>query len=203
MYKDIRNALSFDANKNDAFLEDIYAGLPVSLKMDLILCVNKSAIGRCEFLSNLGNRYYITWISSQLKPRLSTPSQRLYSKDDEIDDFFFMVKGVAAFTNNNSIIGLIDPQRLVKNSAKMKSFKVFGCEDSVINHLWVLLECEYNNNSTKIQKAGENALNQRYFTVESLTDAEYLTLNVTVLDKMKKNFQAPSRKFYKKLINQT
>lgn len=75
----------------------------------------------------------------------------MYTKDDEIDDFFFMVKGVAAFTNNsqnNSIIGVIDPERLIRNSAKMESFKVFGCEDSVINHLWVLLECNYNNNSS-------------------------------------------------------
>lgn len=76
-----------------------------------------------------------------------------------------MIKGVAAFTNNtenNSIIGLIDPNCILKipeNDIKIEMFKVFGCEDSVVNHLWVLLECNSNNNAAKIQKDGENALN--------------------------------------------
>lgn len=53
-----------------------------------------------------------------------------------------------------------------------------------------------------MQKLGENALNVRRFTVESLTQGEYLTLHISVLDKMKMSFQAPSRKFYKFMIEQ-
>jgi len=32
-----------------------------------------------------------------LKPRITSPAQRLYNEGDEIDDFYFMTKGVAAF----------------------------------------------------------------------------------------------------------
>ena len=30
------------------------------------------------FFKNLGNKYYVTWVSSQLKPRVAIPGQRLY-----------------------------------------------------------------------------------------------------------------------------
>jgi len=56
--------------------------------------------------------------------------------------------------------------------------------------------------AAEIQKKGENALNVRQFTVECLSSAEYLTLHVSNLDKMKKNFQAPSRQFFKRMIGQ-
>jgi len=49
---------------------------------------------------------------------------------------------------------------------------------------------------------GEQALNQRHFTVECMSAGEYLTLSFDSLDKMKKNFQAPSRKFFKYMISQ-
>jgi hypothetical protein len=42
--------------------------------------------------------------------------------------------------------------------------------------------------TNEIQKLGENALNQRRFTVECLSEAQYLTMHVSILDKMKKNF---------------
>jgi len=45
----------------------------------------------------LGNRHFVTWVSSQFKPRISPPSQRLYREGEEINDFYFMTKGVAAF----------------------------------------------------------------------------------------------------------
>jgi len=35
-----------------------------------------------------------------------------------------------------------------------------------------------------------------------MSTGEYLTLNYTMLDKMKRNFQAPSRKFFKFMIEQ-
>ena len=40
----------------------------------------------------------------------------------------------------------------------------------------------------QILKQGENMLNQRKFSVESLTSGEYLTITVEDLDKMKRNF---------------
>ena len=49
---------------------------------------------------------------------------------------------------------------------------------------------------------GEAALNTRKFTVECMAQGEYLTLSFGVLDRMKKNFQAPSRRFMKQMISQ-
>ena len=63
----------------------------------------------------------------------------------------------------------------------------------------MLIDIEKGKQS-EIHKAGENALNKRRYTVESLNPGEYLTLHYTILDKMKKNFQAHSRKFYKVMI---
>jgi hypothetical protein len=52
-----------------------------------------------------------------------------------------MTKGIAAFIEtkkNNSIIGVIDSNnilKMAKNANGIKVFKYFGCEDTVYNHL--------------------------------------------------------------------
>lgn len=51
-----------------------------------------------------------------LKPRITTAAQRLYTYDDEIDDFYFMTKGIAAFIrekDENMIIGVMDPRNIL------------------------------------------------------------------------------------------
>lgn len=76
------------------------------------MCVHDSALSKFTFLKNCGHKYFITWISSQLKQRITSPGQRLYSIGDEIDDFFFMTRGVSAFVRNyqtQTIIGVMDP----------------------------------------------------------------------------------------------
>ena len=148
MYDEIRQALSYDAQKSDSYLDDLYLDLPVALKNELMMCVHDSALCKFTFLKRVGNRYFITWVSSQLKQRISTPGQRIYQVDDEIDDFFFMTKGVAAFIkspNNSAIISVIDPNGNlpIKRKAKgMKTLQFFGCEDSVYNHLKTLIEVD-------------------------------------------------------------
>lgn len=64
LYQDIRSALNFDANKTDAYLDELYADLPASLKMELMMCVHDSALSKFHFFKDLGNRYFVTWISS-------------------------------------------------------------------------------------------------------------------------------------------
>ena len=52
----------------------------------------------------------------------------------------------------------------------------------------MLIEDE-KGRGAEIQKQGENALNCRRFTVECLSGTgEYLTLNMSTLDKMKRNY---------------
>jgi hypothetical protein len=112
LIENIRNALNFDANKSDGYLDELYKDLPTGVKMELMMVVHDATFSQFPFFKNLGNRYFVTWISSFLKPMLTTPAHRLYSEGDEIDEFYFMTKGVAAFIKekqNNQIIGVIDP----------------------------------------------------------------------------------------------
>ena len=64
LYQDIKSALNFDANKTDAYLDDLYADLPASLKMELMMCVHNSALEKFTFFKTLGNPFFITWLSS-------------------------------------------------------------------------------------------------------------------------------------------
>jgi hypothetical protein len=57
-----------------------------------------------------------------------------------------------------------------------------------------------NGKEAEIKKKGEDILNLRYFSVESLTIGEFYYISSDVLDRMKKTYHAPSRKFYKKMI---
>lgn len=122
--------------------------MPNGVKMELMMVVHDATFHQFPFFKNLGNRYFVTWISSMMKPRLTTPAQRIYSEGDEIDDFYFMTKGVAAFIKekqNNTILGVVDPLKVLQmqtKAAKMKVFQSFGCEDSVYNHLHMLIEIE-------------------------------------------------------------
>ena len=55
------------------------------------------------------------------------------------------------------------------------------------NHLNMLVQID-KGKEAEIQKQGETALNMRRFTVQALSQSEYLTLNYADLDKMKKSF---------------
>ena len=65
--------------------------------MELMMVVHQTQFTQFPFFTKLGNRYFVTWVSSMLKPRITMAAQRLYSEGDEIDDFYFMTKGIAAF----------------------------------------------------------------------------------------------------------
>lgn len=63
-----------------------------------------------------------------LKPRITTAAQRLYSEGDEIDDFYFMTKGIAAFVRDkqdNMIVGVMDPHRILDIEKKASGLRVF------------------------------------------------------------------------------
>jgi CRP-like cAMP-binding protein len=200
LIQNIRSALNFDAIKHDDYLEELVRDLPSGIKMELMMLVFQTRFKNYSLFNELNhnvsgqsNRQFVTWVSSRLKPRLASPGQKLYSEFDEIDDFYFVTKGVTAFVrtrNHNMIIGVIDPLQILKMETKAKDFKVFdffGCEDSVVNHLSLLLNLD-KGKQAEIQKQGEAALNMRVFTTQALSQSEYLTLSCIDLDKMKKSF---------------
>lgn len=71
---EIRSALTFDANKTEGYLNDFFKDLPANLRMELMLCVHNSALSRFTLFSSLGNKQFVSWVSSQLMPRISTAS---------------------------------------------------------------------------------------------------------------------------------
>lgn len=70
--------------------------------------------------------------------------QLIYNEDDEIDGFYFMIKGLASFilpSMSNMIFAIIDPEETITAHKKryMKTFQYFGMEDSVMNHLRMII----------------------------------------------------------------
>lgn len=118
-----------------------------------------------------------------------------------------MTKGVALFVKpekGREIIGVVDPEsklRMQETAKKLKNFQYFGCEDSVQNHMIMMVNVE-KGHGVDVQKQGPTALNQRVFTVECLQSAEFLTLDQHSLDKMRKAFTSVSRDFFKTMMDQ-
>lgn len=83
-----------------------------------------------------------------------------------------MTKGLAAFVlplQSNMIFSIIDPLSLLEangflNGHDVQLFQYFGLEDSVYNHLKLLIDL---NNGVEIDasKFNENLLNKRHFSV--------------------------------------
>lgn len=122
-----------------------------------------------------------------------------------------MTRGIAAFTSTDDhihdtkIIAVVDPYNILqfrKRKSPTQVFQYFGCEDSVLNHLLMLLDVE-SGRAAEVQRHGEAVLNSRRFTVECLFASEYLTMPVSALDRMKKNFVESSISFFQKMIEQT
>ena len=65
----------------------------------------------------------------------------LYSKEDEIDGFYFMIKGLAGFTlpeRSGMIFGVIDPAQILGWQNDLRVFQFFGMEDTIFNHINLL-----------------------------------------------------------------
>jgi hypothetical protein len=58
----------------------------------------------------------------------------------------------------------------------MKTFQFFGCEDSIHNHLQMLLLIK-REKINQVQKQGKSALNSRQFTTECLQMSQLLILD--------------------------
>ena len=61
------------------------------------MSLHQSVFRKLNLFTKVGNKYYITWISSQLSPQVQIPGQHIYREGDDIDNFYFMTKGLAAF----------------------------------------------------------------------------------------------------------
>lgn len=98
-----------------------------------------------------------------------------------------MLSGVVTFLQPNqreSVYAVIDPQKANKQEGV---FLWFGIEDSVYNHTKLAKDLLVVN-SGHLEKHGENLLNIRKFTVQTVRHSEVLTLSFHKLDRMKSDF---------------
>ena len=156
------------------------------------MVVHKLIFAEHPLFINIGDKYFISWVSNNLKASTIIQSQYMYTEDDEIDGFYFLKKGLAAFIlpkMSGMIYAVLDPEEQLSKSTKrkMQTFQYFGCEDSVYNHLKLIID-EKNGKETKIYKGGDQLLNRRKYTVQCIKQTECLTLSMAALDKMKKEF---------------
>lgn len=84
--------------------------------MELTMTVHKLVFKEYPFFTTIGDKYFITWISSHLKPQILISGQMVYCEDDEIDGFYFMTKGLSAFIlprMSGMIFAIIDPEKTI------------------------------------------------------------------------------------------
>ena len=78
------------------------------------MTLHKMVFKEFTLFSDIGDKYYITWISAHLKPRILIQGQTVYNEDDEIDGFYFVTKGLSSFIlprMSGMIYAIIDPEK--------------------------------------------------------------------------------------------
>lgn len=80
-----------------------------------------------DLFKKISNKHFLTWIGTNLKPNYLSIGQKVYQEGDDIDCFYFMTSGLAAFCiprQNNNIFAAIDPEKYSrqKNREKKKVF---------------------------------------------------------------------------------
>lgn len=91
--------------------------------------------------------------------------QVIYAEDDEIDGFYFMVKGLASFnlpSMSSMIFAVIDPEKTLQlPNMNMETFQYFGMEDSISNHIQINMQSKDGAAKNSIYNKGEGLLNKR------------------------------------------
>jgi hypothetical protein len=129
----------------------------------------------------------------------------VYNEDDEIDGFYFMTKGLGAFILpklSGMVFAIIDPQKTMnKSGRRMHLFQYHGIEDSIYNHLRLMLT-KKKGEDTVINRLTDKLLSKRRYSVQCIKQMEGLKMEQSAVDRMKKDFQATSRRFFKEMIDQ-
>jgi len=88
------------------------------LKLDLTNHVHKTKFKKFDLFSTIGSKSFLIWISQNLKPFMAQESDYCYKEGDEINTFYFMTSGQAAFViqkQENAIYAVIDPDKSIDN----------------------------------------------------------------------------------------
>ena len=82
------------------------------------MSIKSSTFDKLKFFSQTDHKYFIAWISAQLKTDLAPPGTILYEAGDDINKgFYCMSSGIALFIKQElakQIIGVVDPENILK-----------------------------------------------------------------------------------------
>jgi CRP-like cAMP-binding protein len=186
-------------------LEPFLDNLPLSLRIELMNQIHKHTFKKHSLFIQCGGKNYINWISSELQAQLYVPGQMLYSREDEIDGFYFMIKGLAGLTlpeRSGMMFGVIDPTHMLGWQEELQVFQFIGMEDTILNHINLMRAFKSRKLKTLLDQRGKALLSKRSFQVTCIREAECLTLSMEAIDKMKRDFQSASMRFFQRMLEQ-
>ena len=210
LYIEIKRALLYDARSNYAGFDEFVDKLPINLKLEICEEIHRENFSQYPLFKQLGNKHFLAWVGSRFKPRLITESTYMYQRGDNIEDFFFSIKGMSGFVmpeHQNKLYAVIDPEEYKKNKSKRHRRRIvmqsFGIEDAIINSTAMIHDDLAKDDAFQFSRNGFKFLDKRFLTVQCVTNMEVLVLSYTDIERMKRDFKKPTEDFFKVMIKQT
>ena len=106
------------------------------------------------------------------------------------------------------IFSVIDPEKsLLPTKYKKHLLQYFGIEDTVVNNTAISHdEKKIDSGETRdflFKKNGFKMTNRRYFSVQCISNTEVLTLTMTDIDRMKRDYPFSTRSLFIIMMKQT
>ena len=90
--------------------------LPANLRLEISEEIHRKNFKTYTLFKEIGGPNFEKWVASKLRPRFATENTYLYQKGDNINEFFFGIKGVFCFVipdYKNIICGVMDPEQTI------------------------------------------------------------------------------------------
>lgn len=94
LYEKISQHFFFVYNSNEKSKSILINDLPITLRREIILNMNKDLISKCRFFKNLFNKEFLVEILNCLKTTISHENEALIFQGDFVDEVIFIRKGV-------------------------------------------------------------------------------------------------------------
>ena len=115
--------------------------LPPHLQMAVTLAIHEKIFHVHPMFKRLKNKRLLASIGQRFRPWFNHAGTFLYRQGDEINTLIVVISGLATFVApayKNTIFGVVDPTFEHEN----RTFKHIGYEDSVINHMLLIIDIE-------------------------------------------------------------
>lgn len=73
------------------------SGLPDKLRLDISEAIHRDYFDKFNLFSSIGGKNFLAWVAAKLRQHHETENVCLYEKGDNIESFFFGLKGVLCF----------------------------------------------------------------------------------------------------------